>query len=453
MANTRLTRTPSSAGSYVINTWSFWVKRGTLSSNQNLFNAYVSSSNKFRIKFTPSDQLEVGYFTGSWDFQIVTNRKFRDTSAWYHIVVAQKANESTATDRIKVYVNGVRETSFATTNFPSANEGSNVINATNATQNIGSSGAPDHYFDGSMSHVHFADGSALAPTVFGETDSTTGEWKIKTAPSFTPGTNGFTILKDGNTITDQSANSNNFSTSGAGVTTTKDCPSNVFATMNPLVYGGTSGQPVFSNGNTTVSATGSGGWHPSFGSIGVTSGKWYFETKVIGYNHCVVGIANEAGTYNTVTSGFPPSQLYSYGIVCYDLGKKETNNSRTAYGASSNITNGQIIGTAFDLDNNKLYWSVNGTFKNSGNPASGSTGTGSAYNLQAGETYFPMLIGNIGGGSNPAGGNINFGNGFFGTTAITTNSGNGYAGAEGKSKFNYAVPSGYSALSTKGLNQ
>ena len=118
-----------------------------------------------------------------------------------------------------------------------------------------------------------------------------------------------------------------------------------------------------------------------------------------------------------------------------------------------NPTNGQIIGTAFDLDNNKLYWSVNGTFKNSGNPASGSTGTGSAYNLQAGETYFPMLIGNIGGGSNPAGGNVNFGNGFFGTTAITTNSGNGYAGAEGKSKFNYAVPSGYSALSTKGLNQ
>jgi len=258
MANTRLTRTPSSAGSYVINTWSFWVKRGNLSSNQNLFNAYVSSSNKFRIKFTPSDQLEVGYFTGSWDFQIVTNRKFRDTSAWYHIVVAQKANEDSSDDRIKIYVNGVRETSFATNNRPSLNEGSNVINATNATQNIGSSGAPDHYFDGSMSHVHFADGSALAPTVFGETDSTTGEWKIKTAPSFTPGTNGFTILKDGNTITDQSANSNNFSTSGAGVTTTKDCPSNVFATMNPLVYGGTSGQPVFSNGNTTISATGGG---------------------------------------------------------------------------------------------------------------------------------------------------------------------------------------------------
>ena len=100
-----------------------------------------------------------------------------------------------------------------------------------------------------MSHVHFCDGSALAPTVFGSTDSTTGEWKINTSPSFTYGTNGFTILKDGNTITDQSANSNNFTLSSGTLTKTEDCPSNVFATLNPL----TSSNVTYSNGNLSLS--------------------------------------------------------------------------------------------------------------------------------------------------------------------------------------------------------
>jgi hypothetical protein len=90
-----------------------------------------------------------------------------------------------------------------------------------------------HYFDGSMSHFHFVMATALAPTVFGSTDSTTGEWKINTSPSFTYGNNGFTILKDGNTITDQSSNSNNFTLGGGTLTKTEDCPSNVFATLNP----------------------------------------------------------------------------------------------------------------------------------------------------------------------------------------------------------------------------
>jgi len=447
MANTRLTRTPSSAGSYVINTWSFWVKRGTLSSNQNLFNAYVSSSNKFRIKFTPSDQLEVGYFTGSWDFQIVTNRKFRDTSAWFHIVVAQKANESTATDRIKVYVNGVRETSFATTNFPSANEGSNVINATNATQNIGSSGAPDHYFDGSMSHVHFADGSALAPTVFGSVDSTTGEWKINTAPSFTPGTNGFTILKDGNTITDQSANSNNFSLGGGTITVTKDCPDNVFATLNPLMPLGSN--IAYSNGNLTITP-GTSDYKTTASSIAVGSGKFYTEFKAVsGHNGSTdvsIGIVGAdtflASTGSKAMSAYTNAFSYGSGGLV-----KQYNGSTIRTDAT--YTNGDIIGIAVDMDNLKLYWSKNGTFQNSGNPASGSTGTG-AVSIPSGQPYYICATTISSGGVKVF--SANFGNGFFGTTAITTNSGNGYAGADGKSKFNYAVPSGYSALSTKGLN-
>ena len=99
-----------------------------------------------------------------------------------------------------------------------------------------------------MSHVHHCDGTSLAPTVFGSIDSTTGEWQINTSPTFTPGTNGFTILKDGNTITDQSANSNNFSLVSGTVTNTSDCPSNLFATLNILDSDLTAG--AFQYGNT-----------------------------------------------------------------------------------------------------------------------------------------------------------------------------------------------------------
>ena len=88
-----------------------------------------------------------------------------------------------------------------------------------------------------MSHFHLCDGQSYAPTEFGETDSTTGEWKIKTSPSVTYGNNGFFVLKDGNSGTDQSPNTNNFTVTGGTLTKTEDCPSNVFATMNPLSTG------------------------------------------------------------------------------------------------------------------------------------------------------------------------------------------------------------------------
>ena len=92
----------------------------------------------------------------------------------------------------------------------------------------------NRFFNGSMSHINFIDGTAYDASYFGETDATTGEWKIKTSPSVTYGTNGFFILKDGNSGTDQSGNSNNFTVGGGTLTKTEDNPSNVFATINPL---------------------------------------------------------------------------------------------------------------------------------------------------------------------------------------------------------------------------
>ena len=446
MATTYLTRTPGSASNRQTWTVSIWFKRGNISgSNLPLLTADGAGDIETFIRFRDTNLLQISTWNGSgYDFDLRTNRLFRDTSAWYHVVVAADTTQGTASNRIKLYVNGVQETSFSTETYPSVDY--NTYINTTVPQIIGSNGGSS-YFDGSMAMMQLVDGQQLTPAYFGSTDSTTGIWTPTATSSISDyGTNGFKLAMDTTTPgADTSGKSNTFTASGTP-TLTQGSPDNNWCTMNPIVYSGTSGQPVFSNGNTTVSATGIGGWHPAFGSIGVTSGKWYFETKVIGYNHCVVGIANETGTYNTVTSGFPPSQPYSYGIVCYDLGKKETNNSRTVYGSQTNITDGQIIGTAIDLDNNKLYWSVNGVFKNSGDPTSGSTGTGSAFSLQAGETYFPMVVGNIGGGSNPAGGNLNFGEGFFGTTAAGIN-----ADDNGQGLFAYDVPAGYYALNTKNL--
>ena len=138
-------------------------------------------------------------------------------------------------------------------------------------------------------------------------------------------------------------------------------------------------------------------------------------------------------------------KMYNGTLVYYE---GDGGGNQSSYG--STLSTGQVLGVAVDLDNSKLYFSINGVWQNSGDPTSGSTGTG-AFSIQSGETYVPA-ISQLASSGNPML-HLNFGNGYFGTTAITTNSGNGYSGAEGSSKFNYTVPTGYSALSTKGLNE
>ena len=444
MASTYLSRTFGTATNRKKFTISLWFKKASNSSNQQFLDTGVDGNNQDGFKIHSSQALKFNGYESGTTYELQSNALLRDSSAWYNAVVSFDSTQSTSTNRLKMYLNGEQITSFSGATYPSLNF--EPLMNKNTAHFIGSTFSNTNHFDGSMAMVEFVDGQQYGPEYFGSFNSASGIWTPSGATAISNyGTNGFKLKMDTTSPgADTSGKGNNFTASGTP-TLTQGNPQNNWCTLNPVVFGGTSGQPVFSNGSTTASTT-AGGWHPAFGSIGVTSGKWYFETKVIGYNHCVVGIANERGTYNTVTSGFPPSQLYSYGIVCYDLGKKETNNSRTAYGASSNITNGQIIGTAFDLDNNKLYWSVNGTFKNSGDPTSGATGTGAAYTLQTGETYFPMIIGNTSGGSNPAGGNLNFGEGFFGTTAAGTQ-----ADDNGQGLFAYDVPAGYYAMNTKNL--
>ena len=448
MANTYLTRTPSSAGNRQTWTVSIWFKRGNLSgSNIALLTADGAGDIETFIRFRDTNLLQISTWNGSgYDFDLRTNRLFRDTSAWYHVVVAADTTQGTASNRIKLYVNGVQETSFSTETYPSVDY--NTYINTTVPQIIGSNGGSS-YFDGSMSHIHFIDGTAYDASAFGETDATTGEWKGKTSPSVTYGTNGFFILKDGNGITDQSGEGNDFTLGGGTLTDLKDNPENVFATLNPLdnFYNAS----TFSNGNNTV-ATSSGNYTWNTSTIGASAGKYYCEVKVISTvpsaNQNMIGISNRTTTSATGSLG---SGLYGWGY--HGNGAVYNNGSSSSYG--STYTTNDIISIALDLDNNKLYYAKNGIWQNSGVPTSGSTGTGAlsitATSSNLTGNYFIAC-----GDYDNAGGctlGANFGNGYFGTTAITTNSGNGYAGAEGASKFNYTVPTGYSALNTKGLNE
>ena len=456
MANTYLTRAFSSSSITTKATISMWVKRTGISNTQMLFQTRDNSSNsnyRTYIRLGSSNTLDfIAYnSTGTLIAEYYTTRLLRDTHSWYHICYSIDTTLGTASDRVKLYINGVRETNFDTGYLTNPSQNELIKTTSSVYTDISRNGGNNaNYFDGSMSHIHFIDGTAYDASAFGETDATTGEWKGKTSPSVTYGTNGFFILKDGNGITDQSGEGNNFTLGGGTLTDLKDNPDNVFATLNPLdnYYPAM----TLSYGNTrALTIAGKYTYIPT--TLGMTSGKYYAEIKCTAQsssqNEFLIGITSTSSGSTTEELGHYAND-YGYNGVA---GNYRNNDGNTSYGAS--FTTGDIIGIAVDLDNNKLYFSKNGTFQNSGNPASGSTGTGAisitdptltsrgAYFFAVGY-YSSSIIGTF---------DANFGNGYFGTTAITTNSGNGYSGAEGSSKFNYTVPTGYSALTTKGLNE
>jgi len=449
MASTYLTKTFTASNRKTF-TISFWIKRSGLTSNQCPFGAGTnhSTDRDFFAFIADSGEEDKLYFnskiSNSTVAQFYTNRRFRDTNAWYHIVLAFDTTQATNTNRMKLYVNGEQET-YQSVTYPSQNQD---MNYNNTVHTVGSSISPSDYLDGCMSHFHFIDGLQYAASTFGSTDATTGEWKINTSPSVTYGTNGFFILKDNNGVTDQSGNSNNFTVGGGTLTALQDCPSNIFATFNPLLrndaYGG---QNNPTNVNTTFVSGETGTNYPTYVStLGASSGKYYFECKMgsSGGPGAMIGI-----TDSTARNSYFGSGAQDYGYFG-DNGKKYIKGASGAtYGNS--FGNNDIIGCAVDLDNSKLYFHKNGTYQDSGDPTSGSTGTG-AISIDAPSstnTGFYFFAAGDAGNSDAPTVNANFGNGFFGTTAIASEGTN----ASSIGKFEYDVPTGYTALSTKGLNE
>ena len=148
------------------------------------------ANNQAVIRFLNDDTLDVyDYVSEAFNWRLQLNRKFRYVSAWYHIIISRDTTQATASDRVKIYVNGVQETSFATSTYPSLNY-DGFINNTDP-HSIGSGGANNMLFDGYMAEVCFIDGQQLDPTSFGEFDEDTGIWKPINVSGLTFGTNGF----------------------------------------------------------------------------------------------------------------------------------------------------------------------------------------------------------------------------------------------------------------------
>tara|TARA_R100001126_G_C4861613_1_gene167708 strand:- start:11 stop:1372 length:1362 start_codon:yes stop_codon:yes gene_type:complete len=449
MASAYLTRTPASAGNRKTWTFSAWFKIGDVSTGaKRLLTSYDGSTdtNQSTISYGGATDYVMQIYnapSGSPGINLITNRLFRDCNAWYHIVVSVDTTQTTGSDRAKLYINGVQETSFATESYGSQNEDF-WINS-NQLHTIGRRQNNSQYFDGSMAHIHFIDGTAYTPTTFGETDTTTGIWKPKTNPSVTYGNNGF-FLKFENSANmglDSSGNSNNFTTSGT-IIQTKDTPTNNTATWDALntAYTGA----TFANANNTLN-TGTSNYTFNISNIGLDSGKWYWETKLVSTTASggTTGLIGIASVLNTGSTDWLGQQSTNYGYYQTD-GKIRNNSAWSNYGNSYAV--GDIIGCALDLENNKLYFSKNGTWQDSGDPTSGSTGTGAISITDPASTFLGCYF--AAAGDYDSGKSyqfaINFGDGKFGTTAITSAGSNGNG-----SLFEYDVPSGYYAVNIKNM--
>tara|TARA_R100000900_G_scaffold144775_1_gene129360 strand:- start:1723 stop:3099 length:1377 start_codon:yes stop_codon:yes gene_type:complete len=453
---TYLNRTPSSAGNEKTWTVSLWVKRASITSTsaQFLFASDTNYSDYVYCRFCGTestgkeDELQVVLAEPNGrTANVTTNRKFRDPSSWYHIVVRCDTTQSTSTDRLRVYVNGSQETSLRDNSQLNQNDDNMNWNS-NVPQVIGaqlSSGTSERFQNGYITNFVNIDGQSLAPTSFGETDSTTGEWKPKVNLSgLTFGTNGFWQKYEsaGNLGIDSSGNSNTYTVNNAGTNAkTIDTASNNFCTMNPLAN--KYPNSTFTLGNLAV-AMGSSQATFNTGTFGVSSGKWYFEMKPTalgsGTDNCLVGIVSRSDSTGTSDYlGEPTSVVYR------NNGNYKKDSGNATYGASWNTSD--IVMVAVDCDNNNIYFGTNNQWADgSGNndessPTSAITFTST---MISDGIVFPTF-GDLSTNSPEPAGQFNFGNPPF-----TISSGN--ADANGLGNFEYAPPSGYYALCTKNIN-
>jgi len=442
----RLSKTFSSASnSNTTFTVSAWVKRSKLGANQDVVSAFQSSSGKQTdlIRFGSGDDLEFYAHTtnSSGNADIQTNRLFRDVGAWYHIVVRVDTTQGTDTNRVRIYVNGVQETSFSTSNYMNQN-GTIIWGLGSGTEHTIGAVGTSNYFGGYVAEVVYLDSQSVAPTTFGEFDEDSGIWKPIDVSGLTFGNNSFYLDFENSAElgTDVSGNSHTFTENNIGATDQSiDTCTNNFATLNPLHFGTTiaTSYSNLSEGNLKFVSTQSGSPYPYyFSTMAVSQGKWYAEFKRVN-STAMIGIATG------VADSFLGNNANDYAM--YENGQVFTSGSGSSYGDA--MDDNDIIGVAMDLDNNKLYFSNQGVFQNSGNPTSGSTGTG-AVSITAPASnvtgVYHFAVGDSGGGTPTI--NCNFGSPMESISSGNTD-GNGYG------NFEYAVPSGYYSLNTKNLSE
>ena len=365
----RLTRTAGTATSNDIGTFSFWIKRGLVSGGRGFFSNHSDASNRTQITFDADKIMMYGVIGGSGSSpELVTTQVFRDPAAWYHIVIAVDVTQSTASNRVKIYVNGSQVTDFSTGTYPPQDTDLPLFSKTNMQVGAVYDGSVGGYYDGYFAEYYYIDGQALAPSSFGETNEDTNQWQaIEYDGSY--GDNGFYLkFQDSSALGDDSSgNTNDFSATNLVATDqVLDSPTNNFATLNGVFVSasGSGRESTLSEGNlkATTPTTGSGYNGPAMGTMGMSSGKWYFEWYIGSSNYPAVGIAK--ADYNT-------------GYAQTNVGNRVWLDGGDLYGTGSSAsgttyTTGDIVGCAVDMDNGKMWFSKNGAFISSGDPAGGT---------------------------------------------------------------------------------
>jgi hypothetical protein len=420
-ASAYFNRTPASASNRKTWTWNGWVKRGVLGAYGIVFQSGYSTTPWFVLQLLNTDNLDVS-FTAGVSAGSTTSAVFRDPAAWYMITLAVDTTQSTASNRVKLYVNGVLQT-FSTANYPAQNFDTQVNNTLLHTFG-GYASLGGYYFDGYLTEINFIDGQALTPSSFGQTNTVTGVWQpIKYTGTY--GTNGFYLNfsdNSNNTATtigkDYSGNGNNWTPNNisvtAGVTydSMLDVPTSYadggngrgnYCVASPISMAGSTA--TLSNGN--LSFTNASASHARRAStIAVSSGKWYAEATIttVGGSYPLVGIATTS-TFNGATYVGADSTSYGYASNA----TKYNNAGAVSYGAT--YTTNDVIGIALDLDAGTLVF-----YKN-------NVSQGTAYSSLSGEFSFAAsgLSGTVW--------ELNF----------------------GQRPFTYTPPSGYVALNTQNL--
>ena len=366
-----LSRTPSSTSNRRTFTFSTWFKlsgtdgsfisAGTDISNGPLFIIDIlSGSNEGILRIEDS----IG---GSNVIGLRTNRLLRDVSAWMHIVVAIDTTQSTASDRVKLYINGTQETSFNSSYSTYPSQNLELSMNQNHETRIGTRAAntSGKFWDGYMAETILVDGQQLLPTSFGAFNPVPNIWE-PIAYTGTYGTNGFRLdYADSSALgNDVSGNDNDFTVNNlTSIDQSTDTCSNNFATMNRLDLGATTGGE-FLQGNLDVHMGGTAkGVY--YSTIGVSTGKWYVEVNPDSGSggNSYIGVSGNTNDGGRGANDYLGARSNDYGFY-QDDGKVYSSGTGATYGSS--YSNGNIIGVYLDLDNNKLYFSINGSLQNSG---------------------------------------------------------------------------------------
>jgi hypothetical protein len=411
-------------------TFSVWVKRTELGGNQQVF---ISTSQNGYLTFEANNQLTWIQQYGGSQLVINTTRVFRDTSAWYHIMVVVDTAQSTEADRTKIYVNGEQETVFDAAAYPSQNaEASNLFEQHLI---VGEWGGTSLGFCGYMAEYYFLSEIAASPTDLGEFDEDSGIWKPKEYDGTISSPSHFLEFKDGSDLgTATSGLDSDYQNNLTAADQSTDTPTNNFCTLN---YINKCADTTMTDGATNCDRTNNGN-NTVRGTMAVTKGKWYWEVHVgrgtVNTNYPFSGMTGNL-SLNPCVWTHEDAQTFSVsgsGNVT-DVSTHRGTGTAAAY---SNATPAySIYGFAVDIDNETLIWSTNGTANNSGNTYSLARSVGAST-----EGMTPMLFMFTG-----AQQSFNFGGYSIYPPSSAESDANGYG------TFEYAPPSGYYALCGKNL--